>query len=152
MKRKIYHLLSVLFISMIFNSCFYAKTTSEDSASNDTLSLIDGRNYKFTDLNANVYTFKYEGASAINYDLLVDLLVNDMFDHVTALADLTLNMTSGENIHLMVNYLTDPDYEKTFVYVGGSTIAVLTLIANAKNGVYADVAANNLSQVILLGY
>ena len=41
MKRKIYHLLSVLFISMIFNSCFYAKTTSEDSASNDTLSLND---------------------------------------------------------------------------------------------------------------
>ena len=39
MKTKIYNLLSVLFISMIFNSCFYAKTTSEDSASNDTLSL-----------------------------------------------------------------------------------------------------------------
>ena len=70
----------------------------------------------------NVYTFKYEGASAINYDLLVDLLVNDMFDNVTALADLTLNMTSGENIHLMVNYLTDTDYEKTFVYVGGTIL------------------------------
>jgi len=39
MKTKIYNLLSVLFISLIFNSCFYAKTTSEDSASNDTLSL-----------------------------------------------------------------------------------------------------------------
>ena len=117
---------------------------------NDTLGLVDGRNYKFTDLDANVYTFKYEGASAINYDLLVDLLVNDMFDHVIALADLTLNMTSDENIHLMVNYLTDQDYEKTFVYVGGSTIAALTLIANAKNGVYADVAANNLSQVIFI--
>ena len=117
---------------------------------NDTLTLVDGSNYTFTDLDANVYTFKYEGASAINYDLLVDLLVNDMFDHVTALADLTLNMTSGENIHLMVNYLTDPDYEKTFVYAGGSTIAALTLIDNAKNGVYADVAANNLSQVIFI--
>lgn len=117
---------------------------------NDTLSLVDGRNYKFTDLDANVYTFKYEGASAITYDLLVDLLFNDMFDHVTAFSDLTLNMTSGENVHLMVNYLTDSDYEKTFVYVGGSTIAALTLIANAKNGVYADVAANNLSQVIFI--
>ena len=41
MKTKIYNLLSVLFISLIFNSCFYAKTTSEDSASNDTLSLND---------------------------------------------------------------------------------------------------------------
>lgn len=41
MKTKTYNLLSVLFISMIFNSCFYAKTTSEDSASNDTLSLND---------------------------------------------------------------------------------------------------------------
>jgi hypothetical protein len=39
MKTKIYNLLSVLFISLIFNSCFYAKTTFEDSASNDTLSL-----------------------------------------------------------------------------------------------------------------
>ena len=117
---------------------------------NDTLTLVDGSNYKFTDLDANVYTFKYEGASAITYDLLVDLLFNDMFDHVTAFSDLTLNMTSGENIHLMVNYLTDPDYEKTFVYAGGSTIAALTLIDNAKNGVYADVAANNLSQVIFI--
>lgn len=117
---------------------------------NDNLTLVDERNYKFTDLNANVYTFKYDGASTINYDLLVDLLVNDMFDHVTTLADLTLNMTSGENVHLMVNYLTDPDYEKTFVYVGESTIAALTLIANAKNGVYADVPANNLSQVVFI--
>lgn len=117
---------------------------------NDNLTLVDERNYKFTDLNANVYTFKYDGASTINYDVLVDLLVNDMFDHVTALADLTLNMTSGENVHLMVNYLTDPDYEKTFVYVGGGTIAALTLISNAKNGVYADVPANNLSQVIFI--
>ena len=41
MKTKIYNLLSVLFISIIFNSCFYAKTTSEESASNDTLSLND---------------------------------------------------------------------------------------------------------------
>jgi len=41
MKTKIYNLLSVLFISLIFNSCFYAKTTSEESASNDTLSLND---------------------------------------------------------------------------------------------------------------
>ena len=122
------------------------KTTFPD----DTLTLVDGSNYKFTDLDANVYTFKYEGASSITYDLLVDLLFNDMFDNVTAFADLTLNMTSGENIHLMVNYLTDTDYEKTFVYVGGSTIAALTLIDNAKNGVYADVAANNLSQVIFI--
>ena len=122
------------------------KTTFPD----DTLTLVDGSNYTFTDLDANVYTFKYEGASAITYDLLVDLLVNDMFDHVTAFSDLTLNMTSGENVHLTVNYLTDPDYEKTFVYVGGTTIAALTLIDNAKNGVYADVAANNLSQVIFI--
>ena len=53
-----------------------------------------------------------KGLVLLTYDLLVDLLFNDMFDHVTAFSDLTLNMTSGENIHLMVNYLTDTDYEK----------------------------------------
>jgi len=61
MKTKIYNLLSVLFISLIFNSCFYAKTTSEDSASNDTLSLNDALK-----LSAEIYFRLITPADSVN--------------------------------------------------------------------------------------